>query len=59
MPVITHHICLKPSEEVILKRLMPEYRGVVSNVIGSLLTQEAKRRLLAEVTVAGKGKRSR
>ena len=59
MPVITHHICLKPSEEHILKALMPEYRGVVSNVIGSLLTQEAKRRGFAEITVAGKGKRGR
>jgi hypothetical protein len=43
MPVITHHICLKPSEEATLKQLMPEYRGVVSNVIGSLLTHEAQR----------------
>ena len=46
MPVITHHICLKPSEEAVLRQLMPEYRGVVSNVIGSLLTQEARRRMI-------------
>ena len=46
MAVKLHHICLKPNEEAVLKQLMPEYRGVVSNVIGSLLTQEARRRLI-------------